>query len=264
MFKPTARGFTLVEIMIVVAIIGIISTVAIPAYTNYTTKSKFTEVVVATAPAKTAVEICAQNGDCIVNSQILIPVAGSTLPNAQNASAASITAYYVLFQSAHGIDPSNASSLGQTFFNNGSAVLTTADGQYVCVAPSSAGTCDASLAQTNAIDAIIMPGSPSFTVADEVANGVYFPIAAYNAQMGIASTTQSSTIPCVGSASGCSPSTKYVQSVSVDASGDITAVAVTSSGLNGETFIMTPSLSGGRVDWTLSGTCKTRAGGALC
>jgi len=39
------KGFTLVELMVVVAIIGILMIVALPAYNNYATKSKFAEVV---------------------------------------------------------------------------------------------------------------------------------------------------------------------------------------------------------------------------
>ena len=51
-------GFTLIELMIVVAIIGILAAIAVPQYQTYTKKAKFTEVVNATAPYKSAVEIC--------------------------------------------------------------------------------------------------------------------------------------------------------------------------------------------------------------
>ena len=47
--------------MIVVAIIGILAAVALPAYQNYTLKAKFSEVTLATQSAKISVEICAQN-----------------------------------------------------------------------------------------------------------------------------------------------------------------------------------------------------------
>src|SRR5262245_50676118 len=61
MSKQASKGFTLIELMIVVAIIGILAAIALPAYNQYTRKAKFSEVVQATSGLKTDVEVCAQD-----------------------------------------------------------------------------------------------------------------------------------------------------------------------------------------------------------
>jgi type IV pilus assembly protein PilA len=54
-------GFTLIELMIVVAIVAILAAIALPAYQDYTRRARATEVVVATGGFKTGVEVCAQS-----------------------------------------------------------------------------------------------------------------------------------------------------------------------------------------------------------
>ena len=54
-------GFTLIELMIVVAIVAILAAIALPAYQTYAMKAKFTEVVSATGPFKSAIEVCYQS-----------------------------------------------------------------------------------------------------------------------------------------------------------------------------------------------------------
>lgn len=60
MQKRNQQGFTLIELMIVVAIIGILAAVALPQYQSYVAKSKFAETVSAVNQVKVAVETCAQ------------------------------------------------------------------------------------------------------------------------------------------------------------------------------------------------------------
>ena len=55
------KGFTLIELMIVVAIIGILAAIAIPAYQNYVKKARFSEVLSIQDAYKTAVSTCADD-----------------------------------------------------------------------------------------------------------------------------------------------------------------------------------------------------------
>lgn len=145
--KKIQQGFTLIELMIVVAIIGILAAVALPAYQSYTLKAKFVEVVNGVAPYKTAIELCAQSGDCLA-------AGGATL----------------------------STSLG-------------------------------------------VAGIPSALAA----------------------------------------STTFLSTITLTASGMLTATATTSGGLANESYTLTPAFTAGQaITWTAGGSCKTRTGGAIC
>lgn len=75
------KGFTLIELMIVVAIIGILAAIAIPQYQNYVTKSQVTRVVGETGNLKTLVDMClTDTAECAFNipkSSLLAATAGT-------------------------------------------------------------------------------------------------------------------------------------------------------------------------------------------
>jgi type IV pilus assembly protein PilA len=94
------QGFTLIELMIVVAIIGILAAVAVPQYQNYVTKSKWAGNLTAVQPLKLAISECLQNQGGVVAScdtldELRTTVGygdGTTTPEGTNIASVTLTA----------------------------------------------------------------------------------------------------------------------------------------------------------------------------
>ena len=74
----TQKGFTLIELMIVIAIIGILAAIAIPAYTDYTTRARVSEAITTASSMKATV------------SENIVSAGGTSIPTSGNCAGVSL------------------------------------------------------------------------------------------------------------------------------------------------------------------------------
>ena len=159
--KGTQRGFTLIELMIVVAIIGVLASIAIPQYQNYTARAQMSEAFSLAAEYKTAMsEFYAINGR-FPNDNAEVGFDANVTPSGGGTNGAGYSDAYV---SCIGIWPPSGNYEGRVVMQMGDNANTAIQNRWVVMeADPSEGSiiwsCRSTTGQNNAVEEKYLPGS---------------------------------------------------------------------------------------------------------
>lgn len=131
--KQTQKGFTLIELMIVIAIIGILAAVALPAYSDYTQRAKMSEVILAGSGCRTELtEYISINGGPSASAALNLTCASTTATSQYVKSVSVAATTGVVTLTSQGINSAATDGGAVVTFTPtaGLGVTTTASGIY--------------------------------------------------------------------------------------------------------------------------------------
>lgn len=156
MMRTVQQGFTLIELMIVVAIIGILAAVALPAYQDYTVRARVTEVILAASTCRTSITDTVANAPGVDISAVLPASCSVTATKMVKSGSADANGVITIVGDETGLKGSTDSthnSISLVPYISGTALVGTTDGgktitEWKC-----------GPAATNPLDTKYLPGS---------------------------------------------------------------------------------------------------------